>query len=114
MVPFLLNLEICEKIIIFYFIMKRIIIVLLLLGVMTVEGKPKYRIESWSYNGATFYLPQQRVWYKTNYFYLPFKVWRSGSYPFQSRRQAEEVIKNWKDDYENKRLYRKSVYYRID
>jgi hypothetical protein len=94
--------------------MKRIIIVLLLLGVVTVEGKPKYRIESWVYNGTTFYLPQKRVWYKTNYFYLPFKVWKSGSYPFQYKSQAEDIINNWKSEYNDKISYRRSVYYGVD
>ncbi len=90
--------------------MKRIIIVLLLLGVMTVEGKPKYRIQTWVYDGTTYYLPQRRVWYKTNYFYLPFKVWKSGSYPFQHKSQAEDIINNWKNDLQAKREYRNSRY----
>ncbi len=90
--------------------MKRIIIVLLLLGVITVEGKPKYRIQTWVYNGTTYYLPQRRVWYKTNYFYLPFKVWKSGSYPFQHKSQAEDIINNWKNDLQAKREYRNSRY----
>lgn len=90
--------------------MKRIIIVLLLLGVMTVEGKPKYRIQTWVYEGTTYYLPQRQVWYKTNYFYLPFKVWRSGSYPFQHKSQAEDIINNWKNDLQAKREYRNSRY----
>lgn len=90
--------------------MKRIITVLLLLGVMTVEGKPKYRIQTWVYNGTTYYLPQRRVWYKTNYFYLPFKVWKSGSYPFQHKSQAEDIINNWKNDLQAKREYRNSRY----
>jgi hypothetical protein len=81
---------------------------------MTSEGKPKYRIESWVYNGTTYYLPQKRVWYRTNYFYLPFKVWRSGSYPFQHMSQAEEIIDNWKKDYQEKRDYKKSRYYMVD
>ncbi len=90
--------------------MKRIITVLLLLGVMTVEGKPKYRIQTWVYEGTTYYLPQQQVWYKTNYFYLPFKVWKSGSYPFQHKSQAEDIINNWKNDLQAKREYRNSRY----
>ena len=90
--------------------MKRIIIVLLLLGVITVEGKPKYRIQTWVYDGTTYYLPQRRVWYKTNYFYLPFKVWKSGSYPFQHKSQAEDIINNWKNDLQAKREYRNSRY----
>ncbi len=90
--------------------MKRIIIVLLLLGVITVEGKPKYRIQTWVYDGTTYYLPERRVWYKTNYFYLPFKVWKSGSYPFQHKSQAEDIINNWKNDLQAKREYRNSRY----
>ncbi len=90
--------------------MKRIIIVLLLLGVITVEGKPKYRIQTWVYNGTTYYLPQRRVWYKTNYFYLPFKVWKSGSYPFQHKSQADDIINNWKNDLQAKMEYRNSRY----
>jgi hypothetical protein len=90
--------------------MKRIIIVLLLLGVMTVEGKPKYRIQTWVYDGTTYYLPERRVWYKTNYFYLPFKVWKSGSYPFQHKSQAEDIINNWKNDLQAKMEYRNSRY----
>lgn len=90
--------------------MKRIITVLLLLGVMTVEGKPKYRIQTWVYEGTTYYLPQRQVWYKTNYFYLPFKVWKSGSYPFQHKSQAEDIINNWKNDLQAKREYRNSRY----
>jgi len=94
--------------------MKRIIILLMLLGVMTTEGKPKYRIESWVYNGTTFYLPQERVWYRTNYFYLPFKVWRSGAYPFQHKSQAEEIINNWETARRERLAYRRSKYYEIE
>ena len=90
--------------------MKRIITVLLLLGVMTVEGKPKYRIQTWVYEGTTYFLPERQVWYKTNYFYLPFKVWKSGSYPFQDKSQAEDIINNWKNDLQAKREYRNSRY----
>ena len=67
----------------------------MLLGVITLEAKPKYRIETWVDNGVQFYLPQKKVWYKTNYFPLPFKVWVSGDYPFQNKYQAEEIIENW-------------------
>ena len=96
-------------------IMKRIIILIsLLLGVMTTEGKPKYRIESWVYNGTTYYLPQQKVWYKTNYFPLPFKVWKSGSYPFQHKSQAEDIINNWKEEQQARRDYKDSRYIFVD
>ena len=94
--------------------MKRLIIVLMLLGVTTLEGKPKFRIQTWTYEGTTFYLPQQRVWLKTNYFPLPFKVWESGSYPFQSKNQAENIIQNWKDSYQKKKEYKRSKYYMVE
>lgn len=94
--------------------MKRLIIVLMLLGVVTLEGKPKYRIETWVYNGTTYYLPQQKIWYRTNYFPLPFKIWRSGSYPFQYRSQAEDIIQNWKDIHQEKIDYRRSKYYMVE
>ena len=90
--------------------MKRLIIVLMLLGVTTLEGKPKYRIQTWTYEGTTYYLPQQKVWYSTNYFPLPFKVWKAGSYPFQHKSQAEDIIQNWKDDYQAKKDYKRSEY----
>lgn len=95
--------------------MKRLIILISLsLGVVTTEGKPKYRIESWMYNGTTFYLPQKKVWLKTNYFYLPIKVWESGSYPFQHKSQAEEIIQNWKNDYREKLEYKRSRFYMVE
>jgi hypothetical protein len=82
----------------------------MLLGVMTLEAKPKYRIETWVDNGVRQYLPQKKVWYRTNYFYLPFKVWKSGSYPFQHQSQAEEIIQNWKMDYQAKIDYKQSEF----
>lgn len=85
----------------------------MLLGVMTLEGKPKYRIETWVYQGQRYYLPQKKVWYKTNYFYLPFKVWKSGSFPFQNQYQAENIIQNWKDDYQAKQEYKRSEFIEI-
>lgn len=96
-------------------IMKRLIILISLsLGVMAAEGKPKYRIETWVYNGTTYYLPQQKIWYRTNYFPLPFKIWRSGSYPFQYKSQAEDIIQNWKDIHQEKIDYRRSKYYTVE
>ena len=96
-------------------IMKRLIILISLsLGVMAAEGKPKYRIETWVYNGTTYYLPQQKIWYRTNYFPLPFKIWRSGSYPFQYKSQAEDIIQNWKDIHQEKIDYRRSKYYMVE
>ena len=94
--------------------MKRIIILLMLSGVVTAEGKPKYRIESWVYNGTTYYLPQERVWYRTNYFTLPFKVWRSGDYPFMHKSQAEDIIQNWKDAHREKNDYKQSKYFAVE
>lgn len=90
-------------------------ILLILLGVMVLElnAKPKYRIETWILNGQRQYLPQKRVWYRTNYFYLPFKVWHSGSYSFQHQSQAEDIIKNWKEDEKAKKEWRRSTYIEI-
>lgn len=93
--------------------MKKTIIVLMLLGVVTLEAKPKYRIESWVDNGTVYYLPQKKVWYKTNYFTLPIKVWKSGEFPFQYQSQAEEIIQNWKNDYEAKIKYKQSYFIEI-
>jgi hypothetical protein len=67
----------------------------MLLGVMTLDAKPKYRIQTWVLNGQKQYLPQRKIWAKTNYFPLPFKIWESGSYPFQYKSQAEDVIRYW-------------------
>lgn len=85
----------------------------MLLGVVTLEAKPKYRIESWVDNGTVYYLPQKKVWYKTNYFTLPIKVWKSGEFPFQYQSQAEEIIQNWKNDYEAKIKYKQSYFIEI-
>lgn len=94
--------------------MKKALLVLMLLGVMTLEGKPKYRIETWVDNGVKYYLPQKRVWLRTNYFTLPLKVWKSGAYPFQNQFQAEEIIQNWKADYQAKLDYRRSEFIEIN
>ena len=91
--------------------MKKLTIFLMLSGVLTLEAKPKYRIETWVLDGHKQYLPQRRVWAKTNYFTLPYKVWESGSYPFQHKEQAEDIIKNWKNDVEAKKMYNKSEFY---
>lgn len=82
----------------------------MLLGAMTLEAKPKYRIETWVYEGQRYYLPQRTDWYKTNYFPLPFKVWKSGSYPFMFKSQAEEIIQNWKKEYQVKSDYKRSEF----
>jgi hypothetical protein len=94
--------------------MKIFLMVLLLLGVVTMEGKPKYRIQTWKYDGTTYYLPQKKVWATTNYFTLPYKVWESGSYPFQHKSQAEEIIKEWKKSVQDKNDYRISQYVYVD
>lgn len=90
-------------------------ILLILLGAIVFElnAKPRYRIESWVVNGQRQYLPQRRVWYRTNYFYLPFKVWQSGSYSFQYKEDAEQIIENWKQDEKEKKEYRKSTFIEI-
>lgn len=89
-------------------------IVLMLLGVIALEAKPKYRIETWVDKGTRYYLPQRTDWYRTNYFVLPIKIWRSGSYPFQHKSQAEEIIQNWKDDYQAKREYKNSEFIEVN
>jgi hypothetical protein len=81
---------------------------------LELNAKPKYRIETWVTNGERQYLPQKRVWYKTNYFYLPFKIWYSGSYSFKYQSQAEEIIKNWKEDEKTKKEWRKSTYIEVE
>ncbi len=85
----------------------------MLLGVITLEAKPKYRIETWVENGTRYYLPERRVWFKTNYFYLPFKIWVSGAYPFQHKSQAEEIINNWRADYMAKKEYKQSEFIEV-
>jgi hypothetical protein len=85
--------------------MKKLLIVLMLLGVVTLEAKPKYRIETFVVNGTRMYQPQQKVWFRTSMGTLPFKVWVSGDYPFQHQSQAEEIIQNWKLDYRMKKEY---------
>lgn len=94
---------------------KVIIGVLFTLGVMGIcEGKPqKYRLESWVYRGTTYYLPQKRVWARTNYFPLPFKVWQSGSFPFTNKSSAEAIIDNWKRDEEDRKRF-KSIYISVE
>ena len=88
----------------------------ILLGVIVLQSnaKPQYRIQTWVLNGETQYLPQQRVWARTNYFPLPFKVWSSGAYPFKNKEQAEEIIKNWKNEKKAKKQWRKSIYIEIE
>ena len=93
--------------------MKKLLIVLMLLGVITLEAKPKYRIETFVVNGTRMYQPQQKVWFRTSMGTLPFKIWVSGDYPFQHQSQAEEIIQNWKSDYRMKKEYRRSEFIQI-
>ena len=86
----------------------------MLLGVVTLEAKPKYRIETYFINGTKMYQPQQRVWYKTTMGTLPFKVWVSGDYPFPHKEAAEEIIQNWKLDYQLKKEYKRSEYIKVN
>ncbi len=93
--------------------MKKLIIFVMLLGVVTLHAKPKYRIQSWVIGGTRMYLPQQKVWYRTNYFPLPFKIWMSGDYPFQNKEQAEEIIKNWSQSDIDIKKYKKTEFFYI-
>ncbi len=95
--------------------MKGLVLVLMLLGAMTLEAKPKYRIETWVYSGDRYYLPQKRIWASIyiggiGKIPLPFKVWQSGSYPFNRKEEAEGIIRNWKEDYQAKVDYYQSEY----
>ena len=90
--------------------MKKLIIFLMLSGVLTLEAKPKYRIQIWVSDGQNQYLAQKRVWATTNYFPLPYKVWVSGSYPFYHKSQAEEIIRNWEQNEIDKRKNKNSEF----
>jgi hypothetical protein len=90
--------------------MKKLIIFLMLLGVVTLEAKPKYRIETWYLNGQKQYLAQRKVWASTNYFPLPYKIWVSGAYPFNYQSQAEDVIRNWEESEQNRKKNKKSEF----
>jgi hypothetical protein len=93
--------------------MKKLLLIVMLLGVITLEAKPKYRIETWVYNGQRYYLPERTDWFRTNYFPLPFKVWKACAYPFQNKHEAEEIINNWKADYQAKTDYKKSEFIEV-
>ena len=86
----------------------------MLLGVVTLEAKPKYRIETFVINGTRMYQPQQKVWFRTSMGTLPFKVWVSGDYPFPRKEAAEEIIQNWKLDYQLKKEYKSSEYIKVN
>jgi hypothetical protein len=94
--------------------LRGLLIVLMLLGVIALEAKPKYRIETFVVNGIRMYQPQQKVWYTTSMGTLPFKVWVSGDYPFQNKFQAEEIIENWKSDYKQRKEYKRSEFININ
>lgn len=91
--------------------MKKLVIFLMLSGVLTLEAKPKYRIETWVSSGYPQFQPQRRVWAKTNYFTLPYKIWQPTEYPFQYKEEAEEIIKNWKAEDEAKKSFKDSKFY---
>jgi hypothetical protein len=46
--------------------LRGLLIVLMLLGVIALEAKPKYRIETFVVNGTRMYQPQQKVWFRTS------------------------------------------------
>ena len=94
--------------------MKKLIIFVMLLGVVTLHAKPKYRIQSWVIGGTRMYLPQQKVWLKTSMGMLPFKVWASPDFPSQSKREAEEVIGFWKQNELDRNSYKKSEFFYIN
>ncbi len=71
--------------------MKKIIVSLLLLGALTVNGKPEYRIKTWTRDGVTLYLPQKR----TN----RIIGWESYRHPFQYISHADTVILEWKKEH---------------
>ena len=85
----------------------------MLLGVITLEAKPKYRIETFVINGTRMYQPQQKVWFRTSMGTLPFKVWVSSEYLSMTQQQAEEVIGYWKQNELDKKSYKKSQFFTI-
>jgi hypothetical protein len=91
-------------------------ILLILLGVIVFElnAKPRYRIETWVYRGETYYLPQRKVKFTIKKIRLPFRVWKSGSYPFTNKIEAEQIIKNWKEDEQAKKEFKQSLYFEIE
>jgi len=94
--------------------MKKLIIFVMLLGVVTLHARPKYRIETWVLSGQKQYLPQRRVWARIDNVPLPFKIWVSGSYPFQHKSQAEEIINNWKQTEIERKEYKNSEFININ
>ena len=94
--------------------MKKLIIFVMLLGVVTLHAKPKYRIQSWVIGGTTMYLPQQKAWLKTSMGRLPFRVWVGPDFPSLSKREAEEVIGFWKQNELDRNSYKKSEFFYIN
>jgi hypothetical protein len=45
---------------------------------------------------------------------LPFKVWVSGDYPFSHKEAAEQIIENWKSDYDMKKEYKRSEFINVN
>lgn len=82
----------------------------ILLGVIVFElsAKPKYRIETWIYRGATYYLPEKKERVYIKRIPLPISVWRSGAYPFTNKQAAENIINNWKADEQAKKDWKSS------
>ena len=66
-------------------------ILALLLGVMTMEGKPQYRTKVWTENGITYYQPQRR----TNI----LSGWEDYRHPFQYKSLSQDIIEEWKREY---------------
>jgi hypothetical protein len=92
------------------------VMILILLGVIVLEtnARPQYRIRTWVDNGTKLYQPQRRVWARTNYFPLPFKIWQSSQYPLKDVKSAEWIIENWKGEVLSKQMYKNSEYININ
>lgn len=106
----------CGKLSLYLCMNKMKVMVLILLGVIVLEtnARPQYRIRMWVDNGIRMYQPQRRVWARTNYFTLPFKIWQSAQYPFKDEKSALWVIDNWKEEVNAKQMYRNSEYININ
>ena len=92
------------------------VMILILLGVIVLEAnaRPLYRIRIWVDNGIVLYQPQRRVWARTEYFPLPFKLWQSSQYPLKDKESALWIIQNWKEDLLSKEMYKNSQYININ
>ena len=91
------------------------VLLTILLGVIVFQlnAKPKYRIESWIYQGETYYLPEKKVRVIVKGIPLPISVWRNGAYPFTDKQAAEQIINNWKEDEKAKQEWKQSIYFEI-